>query len=319
MCDTLEGEIQMKYKAMFIDDTIAIKDDNLATLDIPSEQEFEETTNDIDSGATGLKTLPRSQKKRLKHELAMQRKRELRKEKRQLQKQRLREESNTEQLRKYTVQPSKKELRVEIKSKLGTAMMCGQRICIDLSMENTMTLKEKSKLAQQLCRLYGVNWRTDVPAHIYFTGFDKKGDLYQECVRKIDGFEKFQLLLVLFQVEMTETSILEMFNIDVVIYLSPDAADMLEDLDKDKVYVIGGIVDESVTKNLSKQKAEVSNIQAFRLPIERYMKKKDQMHFSQVLAINQVFEILVTYLSSRDWKTALSKGVPERKGYVLRE
>lgn len=58
MCDTLEGEIQMKYKAMFIDDTIAVKDDNLATLDIPSEQEFEETTNDIDSGATGLKTLP---------------------------------------------------------------------------------------------------------------------------------------------------------------------------------------------------------------------------------------------------------------------
>lgn len=59
---------------------------------------------------------------------------------------------------------------------------------------------------------------------------------------------------------MTETSILEMFNIDVVIYLSPDAADMLEDLDKDKVYVIGGIVDESVTKVQPRQLQQSHNI-----------------------------------------------------------
>lgn len=39
------------------------------------------------------------------------------------------------------VQLSRKELREEIKSKLEAAMICGQRICIDLSMENTMTSK----------------------------------------------------------------------------------------------------------------------------------------------------------------------------------
>lgn len=42
------------------------------------------------------------------------------------------------------VQPSRKELREEIKSKLEAAMICGQRICIDLSMENTMTSKVNS-------------------------------------------------------------------------------------------------------------------------------------------------------------------------------
>lgn len=54
-------------------------------------------------------------------------------------------------------------------------------------------LKEKNKLAQQLCRLYGVNKKADTPAHVYFAGFDKNGELYQECIQKIDGFEKYQV------------------------------------------------------------------------------------------------------------------------------
>lgn len=37
--------------------------------------------------------------------------------------------------------PTRKEMREEMKSKLETAMMCGQRIRVDLSMENTMTTK----------------------------------------------------------------------------------------------------------------------------------------------------------------------------------
>lgn len=265
--------------------------------------------------ATELKRLPvchnRSQKKRLKQELAMQRKKEMRKEKRQLQKLKMKEKAKKEK-KEAMVQPTRKELREEIKSKLEAAMICGQRICIDLSMENTMTSKEKNKLAQQLCRLYGVNKKADTPAHVYFAGFDKNGELYQECIQKIDGFEKYQ-------VEMTEVPVLELFDTNDIIYLTPDATDMLEELDKDKVYVIGGIVDESVIKNLSKQRADAANIPTYRLPIDRYMRRKDQIHFSQILAINQVFEILVTYLSSKNWRAALSRGVPERKGYVLKD
>lgn len=47
---------------------------------------------------------------------------------------------------------------------------------------------------------------------------------------------------------MTEVPVLELFDTNDIIYLTPDATDMLEELDKDKVYVIGGIVDESVIK-----------------------------------------------------------------------
>nr|XP_022321342.1 tRNA methyltransferase 10 homolog B-like [Crassostrea virginica] len=281
-----------------------------------SLEDFVTENRDGASVKPELKRLPRSQKKRLKQELATQRKKEMRKEKKQLQKQKLKEKAKEEKSKitseEGVVLPTRKEMREEMKSKLETAMMCGQRICVDLSMENTMTTKERSKLAQQLCRLYGVNKKADVPAHVYFAGFDKNGELYQECIRKIDGFEKYQ-------VEMTAAPVSELFDVKDVIYLTPDAEDMLEELDKDKVYIIGGIVDESIIKNLSKQKADAFNIPTARLPIDRYMKKKDQIHFSQVLAINQVFEILVTYLSSNDWRAALSRGVPERKGYIMKE
>lgn len=291
------------------------EDESLDTLEINSSSNCTGVRDQSDAPdkavATELKRLPRSQKKRLKQELATQRKKEIRKEKRQLQKLKMKEKAKEEK-KEAMVQLSRKELREEIKSKLEAAMICGQRICIDLSMENTMTSKEKSKLAQQLCRLYGVNKKADMPAHVYFAGFDKNGELYQECIQKIDGFEKYQ-------VEMTEVPVLELFDSNDIIYLTPDATDMLEDLDKDKVYVIGGIVDESIIKNLSKQRADAANIPTYRLPIDRYMKKKDQIHFSQVLAINQVFEILVTYLSSKNWRAALSRGVPERKGYVLKD
>nr|XP_022325299.1 tRNA methyltransferase 10 homolog B-like [Crassostrea virginica] len=306
MCDNKDEHSQDDYKETNSPDG----------NDVSVEKGFVTEDRDGASIKPELKRLPRSQKKRLKQELATQRKKEMRKEKKQLQKQKLKEKAKEEKSKNTSeegvILPTRKEMREEMKSKLETAMMCGQRICVDLSMENTMTTKERSKLAQQLCRLYGVNKKADVPAHVYFAGFDKNGELYQECIRKIDGFEKYQ-------VEMTAAPVSELFDVKDVIYLTPDAEDMLEELDKDKVYVIGGIVDESIIKNLSKQKANAFNIPTVRLPIDRYMKKKEQIHFSQVLAINQVFEILVTYLSSNDWRAALSRGVPERKGYIMKE
>ncbi|XP_022325299.2 tRNA methyltransferase 10 homolog B-like [Crassostrea virginica] len=306
MCDNKDEHSQDDYKETNSPDG----------NDVSVEKGFVTEDRDGASIKPELKRLPRSQKKRLKQELATQRKKEMRKEKKQLQKQKLKEKAKEEKSKNTSeegvILPTRKEMREEMKSKLETAMMCGQRICVDLSMENTMTTKERSKLAQQLCRLYGVNKKADVPAHVYFAGFDKNGELYQECIRKIDGFEKYQ-------VEMTAAPVSELFDVKDVIYLTPDAEDMLEELDKDKVYIIGGIVDESIIKNLSKQKANAFNIPTARLPIDRYMKKKDQIHFSQVLAINQVFEILVTYLSSNDWRAALSRGVPERKGYIMKE
>ena len=43
----------------------------------------------------------------------------------------------------------------------------------------------------------------------------------------------------------------ELFDSASVVYLSPDATDILTDLEEDKVYVIGGLVDDSVKSQVT--------------------------------------------------------------------
>ena len=40
--------------------------------------------------------------------------------------------------------------------------------------------------------------------------------------------------------------------------------------------------------------------------------------FKQILTINQVFDILLKYQETLDWKTALALNVPPQTGFVLK-
>lgn len=47
---------------------------------------------------------------------------------------------------------------------------------------------------------------------------------------------------------MTDRSPEDLFDADHLVYLSPDSGELLMSLDRNKVYVIGGIVDGTVKK-----------------------------------------------------------------------
>ena len=49
---------------------------------------------------------------------------------------------------------------------------------------------------------------------------------------------------------MEELNVLQIFDSADLIYLSPDADKYLTEMDRDKVYVIGGLVDDSVKKQV---------------------------------------------------------------------
>jgi tRNA (guanine9-N1)-methyltransferase len=207
-----------------------------------------------------------------------------------------------------------KKRRLELaKERCVAALQNGQRVCIDLSLEKHMNPKEHGKLAQQLCRLYGSNRQAPQPMHIYFSGFDAKtSPLYQECVRKNSGFEGYI-------VDMSEKSHLELFSKDEIVYLTPDSETVLEKVEADKVYVIGGLVDESITNNITNGYAKQHEIRTARLPIEEKMQKSEQGTFIKVLAVNQVFDILLELSQTGDWNKALAAGVPKRTGYFIEE
>ena len=47
---------------------------------------------------------------------------------------------------------------------------------------------------------------------------------------------------------MTSKQSHELFPLEDIVYLTPDSSDVLRSVEADKVYVIGGLVDETVQK-----------------------------------------------------------------------
>ena len=136
-----------------------------------------------------------------------------------------------------------------------------------------------------------------------------------------DGFEKYIMIKTEKKIEEYHCN-----NLDNLCYLSPDSENILEDLDMSKIYVIGGLVDETVTKKVTLRKSSSLNINCFRLPIEEHMKRRmnnedgdKKYNFSKILALNQVLDILLNYNLKKDWKSALAIGVPHRKGFFIEE
>ncbi|KAK2176579.1 hypothetical protein NP493_645g00004 [Ridgeia piscesae] len=205
---------------------------------------------------------------------------------------------------------SKRDRRQLVEARCKEALASGQRVCVDLSMEHLMSNKEKSRLAQQLGRLYGANRGAEKPLHVYFVGLDENGFLYEECVRKHQGFRQYL-------VDMTSKQAHELFPLEDIVYLTPDSSCVLQSVESHKVYVIGGLVDETVQKNVTHQKAEKLKMSTARLPIEEYLVKCQQGTHKKILSVNQVFQILLSYTMSHDWTEALSSGVPARTGFVL--
>nr|XP_021509657.1 tRNA methyltransferase 10 homolog B isoform X2 [Meriones unguiculatus] len=122
------------------------------------------------------------------------------------------------------------------------------------------------------------------------------------------------------KLDVTEEDCVSLFPLDTLVYLTPDSEHPLEDIDLNTVYIIGGLVDESIQKKVTFQKAREYSIKTARLPIQEYMvrRQNEKNYHSEILAINQVFDILSTYFETHNWPEALKKGVSPGKGYILR-
>ncbi|XP_071315142.1 tRNA methyltransferase 10 homolog B [Trachinotus anak] len=207
---------------------------------------------------------------------------------------------------------TKRVMKAITKERLAEAQSTGPRLCVDLSMTDCMSDKEISRLAGQLRRLYGSNKKAARPFHLFLTDLREDSRLYRECIRMNDGFLNYMM-------DITEESCLDLFPTETVIYLSPDAEEALETVDADKVYVLGGLVDESIQKKLSFSRARELSVCTARLPIDEHMVKKNnpKNFHSKILAVNQVFDILLTFCDTGSWTEALQAWFPQGKGYIV--
>ena len=94
-----------------------------------------------------------------------------------------------------------------------------------------------------------------------------------------------------------------------LIYLSPDALETLEVVDKKKVYIIGGIVDKTVKKSVSLSQAMREEIECYRLPIREHI----SVQGSLALSIDACVQILTSFAQNHDWRQAFEQHLPDRK------
>jgi len=95
-----------------------------------------------------------------------------------------------------------------------------------------------------------------------------------------------------------------------VVYLTADSSDELLELKEGETYIIGGICDKNRYKNLCEGKAKSQGIRTARLPIGVFL---NELPTRKVLTVNQVCDILLYWIATRDWKAAFHAVVPPRK------
>ncbi|KAA3488998.1 tRNA methyltransferase 10-like protein A-like [Gossypium australe] len=207
---------------------------------------------------------------------------------------------------------SRKELRRERMEKrseergqkiqrLTQAKETGQNIVVDLEFSHLMTNSEIHSLVQQIMYCYAVNGRCSSPAHLWLTGCE--GEMETQ-LQRLPGFDKWII-------EKEKQSYIKAFSDrkDDLVYLTADSETVLYELDPTKVYIVGGLVDRNRWKGITMKKAKEQGIHTAKLPIGAYMK----MSSSQVLTVNQVIEILLKFLETKDWKDSFFQVIPQRK------
>ncbi|CAG8593811.1 940_t:CDS:2 [Cetraspora pellucida] len=175
------------------------------------------------------------------------------------------------------------------------------RVVIDLSFDSLMTDMEITSVSSQLTRCYAANRSTSRPVNLFFTSYGQR--IQNRFDTKIQSHINWK------DVIFDTKSYLERFDKNDLVYLTADATDVIDELNENKVYIIGGIVDKNRHKNLCYDKAKEENIATAQLPIENCIKLTTR----KVLAINHVFEILVRWLECKDWQKAFLEVIPQRK------
>eukprot|EP00850_Spirogloea_muscicola_P010351 SM000060S19683 [mRNA] locus=s60:579941:583700:- [translate_table: standard] len=143
--------------------------------------------------------------------------------------------------------------------------------------------------------------RAQVPARLSLTSCG--GPMLRQLER-LSGFERWSL-------HRSKKSYMEVFEgrHGDLVYLTADSSSTVHYLEPNKIYIIGGIVDRNQYKDVTLKKAQEQGIATAKLPIGEFV----QLTASKVLTINQVMDILLSYLAEPDWQSAFVKAVPQRK------
>lgn len=115
---------------------------------------------------------------------------------------------------------------------------CKLHVTIDLSFDDLMINKDIAKMTKQILRCYTLNRRASAPMQFSVTGFNGKA---AKDMQKHNGYEHWD-------VKFHPESYLDIYPKDKIVYLTSESENVIESLEQDSVYVIGGLVDHNSRK-----------------------------------------------------------------------
>lgn len=172
---------------------------------------------------------------------------------------------------------------------------------IDLDYYDLMNENDLRMVVKQVKNCYADNRRVKNPIQLHLTSF---------CGSFKDLFMSLQPGSANWDLSKSEKSYREVFTGKNIVYLTADSDNVLETVDENSVYIIGGLVDHNQHKGLCYKRAIENGISHAQLPISKYV----TLSTRKVLTINHVFEILLQFKEIGVWKEAFFKVIPRRKG-----
>nr|CAG4643487.1 EOG090X0D3U [Ilyocryptus agilis] len=225
--------------------------------------------------------------------------------------------------RKHEGQPSPAASAAPSRKKLKETTManssCKTGLVIDLSFSDIMDEKSMSKCMKQVCRCYSINRRASNPLQFHVSSVIGKS---LEELSKHQGYRNWD-------VNFHDKHYSELFTESQIVYLTSESENVIEKVEDDKVYIIGGLVDHNSQKGLCHRLALEKGFSHARLPIAENIDLKTRkvltidhgnsisnIYIKEVYEIISyvVFHVIVNVCNGQSWKEALLQVLPARKG-----
>jgi tRNA (guanine9-N1)-methyltransferase len=217
----------------------------------------------------------------------------------------------------YTAE-EKAALKEERERKFQSSCDNNFAVILDCSYESLHLERALKSLCQQIMFCYALNRSHEHPVSLHVTGIGPKS-IEQLNKLKYSSWKNVSItdndFMKLPQFSTSDPSSSSASTTGMtgrprkLVFLSSDAEDVLEELDPNCAYIIGGIVDRNRYKGMTYRRAIAEGIATAKLPIREYV----QLSGTHILTINHVFEILLRYATSKSWPQALEIVLPKRK------
>jgi tRNA (guanine9-N1)-methyltransferase len=197
---------------------------------------------------------------------------------------------------------ARREARRQRKKEEKLLKLHWPRIVIDLSFESVHSEKEIRSVAQQIQNSFGCLRKSKRPLEVHLTSVTGRTE---DALKRHAGYPKWQM-------EKHSETYLEVFadQRSQLVYLSPDSPNVLDNIDPEKIYIIGGIADPNIIRGLTYSKASQQDIPTAQLPLSLYSNLT-----RKVLNINHVVGIIVDVAETGDWYSAIAAHTPTRKAF----